>query len=313
MATRIRSVKPEFFRHSGLFTLEQQTRLPIRLAFEGLWIVADREGRFRWKPEDLKHDVLPYDEVDFGTVMEELRRAGFIVQYEADGKVYGYIPTWKEHQVVNHREGASKLPDPDPDRDRKNEENSLPNLFNSLTREQEKSPCTGGTGTGTGRGTGGGTDRADASTTEAVKNTEEKKQTFPQVKTAPPQSNPIAIGDKAPHPVIPLDLTELEYARRLLEDLGLPSKGNIVVVAESIKAFSKARASPLPAAFEQIRARAFDARNRGDRVDHFWFQDGRYSQPKPRSKSDVASDQFRDRFREEFAILERQQSRASRA
>ena len=112
MSTRIRCVKPDFFRHSGLFRLEQETKLPIRLGFEGLWIVADREGRFRWKPEELKLDVLPYDDVDFAVLMAELERHRFVVQYRVEGELYGFIPTWSRHQRPNHKESSSRLPAP---------------------------------------------------------------------------------------------------------------------------------------------------------------------------------------------------------
>ena len=47
---RIRTVKPEFFTHEGLFDAEKATKLPLRVAFVGLWCAADREGRFRWEP-----------------------------------------------------------------------------------------------------------------------------------------------------------------------------------------------------------------------------------------------------------------------
>ena len=50
---RIRTVKPEFFLHEGLYELESQTKLPIRLSFSGLWCVADREGRFKWEPRKI--------------------------------------------------------------------------------------------------------------------------------------------------------------------------------------------------------------------------------------------------------------------
>jgi hypothetical protein len=109
---RIRSVKPEFFRHEGLYEAERETGLPLRLAFAGLWTAADREGRFKWLPRQLKLDCLPYDDVDFSRVLDALATRGFIVSYEAEGKTYGYIPSWHDHQVINNREAASTLPEP---------------------------------------------------------------------------------------------------------------------------------------------------------------------------------------------------------
>lgn len=110
--TRIRTIKPDFFRHRGLWDSEQETGLPLRIAFEGLWVVADREGRFRWKPTEIKLDVMPYDDVDFSVIMDALVERGFIGRYEVDGKEYGFIPSWHDHQRVNKRESMSTFPDP---------------------------------------------------------------------------------------------------------------------------------------------------------------------------------------------------------
>lgn len=109
---RIRTVKPSFFRHRRLFLAEQEFGLPLRLAFEGLWTCADREGRFKWEPEELKLDCLPFDDVDFSRVMDALVTRGFIVKYACGGRQYGVIPSFKDHQVINNREAASDLPEP---------------------------------------------------------------------------------------------------------------------------------------------------------------------------------------------------------
>lgn len=83
----------------------------MRVAFAGMFSVADREGRFRWKPSEHKLDILPYDlHIDFSRVMEALASTGFIVKYEHAGKEYGCIPTFKSHQVINNKESASVLP-----------------------------------------------------------------------------------------------------------------------------------------------------------------------------------------------------------
>ena len=109
---RIRTVKPDLFRHEELFEAEHATRLPLRLAFIGLTTCADIDGRFRWRPRVLKLDVLPYDAVDFDAVMNALAEHGFIRRYEVDGEAFGCFPTWAEHQRPNHRESASRIPPP---------------------------------------------------------------------------------------------------------------------------------------------------------------------------------------------------------
>lgn len=109
---RIRTVKPDFFRHYGLYKAEQETSFPLRVAFAGLWTAADREGRFRWKAEALKLDCLPYDNLDFSRVLDALMTRGFIEQYTVGNEVYGWIPSFLKHQVINNRERPSELPNP---------------------------------------------------------------------------------------------------------------------------------------------------------------------------------------------------------
>ncbi len=110
---RIRTIKPDFFRHSGLFRAEREAGLPLRVAFAGLWTAADREGRFKWKPDELKLDCLPFDEVDFSRVLDALRTRGHIVKYTVAGVEYGCIPSWKDHQIINNKETRSILPSPE--------------------------------------------------------------------------------------------------------------------------------------------------------------------------------------------------------
>jgi hypothetical protein len=109
---RIRTVKPEFFTHEGLFELEKETSLPIRVAFAGLWCAADREGRFKWEPRRLGVQILPYDQVDFSRVLDALTTRGFTRRYRVDEKDFGVIPSFPIHQVINNREKESELPEP---------------------------------------------------------------------------------------------------------------------------------------------------------------------------------------------------------
>lgn len=109
---RIRTIKPDFFRHEGLYEAEKVTGLPLRVAFAGLWTAADREGRFKWLPRTLKLDALPHDEVDFSRVLDALLTRGHVLKYVIDGVAYGCIPSWHEHQVVNNRESQSEIPPP---------------------------------------------------------------------------------------------------------------------------------------------------------------------------------------------------------
>lgn len=123
---RSRIVKPEFFQHPELYDAERQTGLPLRLAFAGLWCHADREGRFKWKPRELKLGILPYDDVDFQAVLEALESHGFVLGYtlacprtdlgEPKASLrYGWIPTFLRHQRPHPRETPSLIPPPPPE------------------------------------------------------------------------------------------------------------------------------------------------------------------------------------------------------
>ena len=108
---RIRCTKPEFFKHPDIFDAEIKYQLPMRVAFQALWSCCDRKGRFRWKPRQLKLDMLPYDDLDLEEVLNVLVIEKFIVKYEVNGECYGCIPSWENHQHINNREPESTLPD----------------------------------------------------------------------------------------------------------------------------------------------------------------------------------------------------------
>ena len=115
---RIRTIKPEFFTHDRLFDAEHETKLPLRLAYIGLWCAADREGRFRWEPRRLRAQIFPYENIDFPRVLDALTTRGFIVKYckaGVDDVCFGSIPSWHNHQVINNRERESQLPEPPTD------------------------------------------------------------------------------------------------------------------------------------------------------------------------------------------------------
>jgi len=106
---RIRTIKPEFFTHEGLYELEVETKLPIRVAFAGLWCAADREGRFKWEPRRLGIHILPYDKCEFSRVLDALTTRGFVVRYASNGSVFGFIPTFPHHLSgirIEHHGGA---------------------------------------------------------------------------------------------------------------------------------------------------------------------------------------------------------------
>ena len=161
---RIRTIKPGFFRHFDLYTAERETGLPLRVAFAGLWTAADREGRFKWRPDELKLDCLPFDPVDFSRVLHALTTRGFIRRYTANGRAYGCIPSWSRHQVINNRESPSELPEaPTADESvtstrEPRVDDACPTPLVHAQAEGEQEGEQEGNGNGTGRGVG--TERA---------------------------------------------------------------------------------------------------------------------------------------------------------
>ena len=58
---RIRSVKPDFFKHLELNELENSyPGQYIMLVYEGLWTQCDKNGVFFCNAKVLKTDILPY-------------------------------------------------------------------------------------------------------------------------------------------------------------------------------------------------------------------------------------------------------------
>ena len=112
MRPRIRTIKPEAGADPKLWDAEQQENLPLYRAYTMLWCCADREGRFEWRPRELKLVCLPWWNGDFETVLDALARWGFCVPYVAQARSYGWIPTLKDHQHINGNEPESVLPEP---------------------------------------------------------------------------------------------------------------------------------------------------------------------------------------------------------
>lgn len=112
---RIRTVKPDFFRHEGLQDLERDNPgQHVMLTFAGLWTLCDKSGRFEWKPRTIKLDVLPFLDFDMGTTLALLERFSYVRRYIADGKTYGVIPSFEEHQRINGKEAQEPAKHPEP-------------------------------------------------------------------------------------------------------------------------------------------------------------------------------------------------------
>ena len=103
---RARDIKPGFYKNDQL----AECSMAARLLFPGLWMLADREGRFENRPKKIKAEIFPFDDVDVASLLKELEDAGLILAYEANGSRYFWIPQFKKHQSPHKNEKNSELP-----------------------------------------------------------------------------------------------------------------------------------------------------------------------------------------------------------
>ena len=112
---RIRTVKPEFFRHEELQDLEAANvgKYPM-MVFAGLWGHCDKNGVFAYKPRSLKLDILPFLPFDMTETLEILEAAGFVEVFEVEGEKYGHIRSFPEHQRITGKEAEQSGRHPEP-------------------------------------------------------------------------------------------------------------------------------------------------------------------------------------------------------
>ncbi|KQB54797.1 hypothetical protein AQS70_20655 [Pseudomonas endophytica] len=104
---RARNIKP------GLFSNELLVELPAfdRLAFIGLWCLADREGRLEDRVKRIKIELFPCDDYDVDAGLNRLAAAGFISRYQVAGFSVIEIVNFQKHQSPHGSEKDSVLPD----------------------------------------------------------------------------------------------------------------------------------------------------------------------------------------------------------
>lgn len=103
---RIRSI------HPGLFTDENYAVLSFaaRELLKGLWVEADDNGVFEWKPLSIKMRIFPADTVDMPALLAELETA-WINRFEADGKSYGACKNFCKYQRPKKPKAVHPLPE----------------------------------------------------------------------------------------------------------------------------------------------------------------------------------------------------------
>lgn len=126
---RIRTVKPEFFRHEKL----QELGPLSMLIFSGLWTQCDKAGRFSWKPRTLKLDILPFIDFDMEKELMKLADHFFVIKYEAEKDFFGVIPSFLDHQRITGKEGLEPAKYPDPPQGKPKKNKKLPQEAQGIT------------------------------------------------------------------------------------------------------------------------------------------------------------------------------------
>lgn len=103
---RARNIKPAFFTNDLLAEVD-----PLgRLLFIGLWTLADREGRLEDRPKKIKAQILPYDDCNMESLLNDLAKKQFISRYGSGDNRFIQILNFKKHQNPHVKEPASTIP-----------------------------------------------------------------------------------------------------------------------------------------------------------------------------------------------------------
>jgi hypothetical protein len=107
---RARNIKPDFFRDAEL----AEVSIEARYLFIGLWCLADRQGKLKDKPKQIRFEVFPETKTkdDINTLLNSLQDHNLIIRYESEKVKYIKVINFLKHQSPHHTEMQSKYPDP---------------------------------------------------------------------------------------------------------------------------------------------------------------------------------------------------------
>ena len=112
---RIRSIKPEFFKHLELNELENSNpELRIMLVYAGLWTQCDKNGVFFYNAKVLKNEILPYVDFDMQKTLNILEKEGYFFKYKVNNRDYGFVSNFYKYQFPTKQEKDSPAKYPKP-------------------------------------------------------------------------------------------------------------------------------------------------------------------------------------------------------
>lgn len=107
---RARSLKPSLFSNEVLGTSDPL----LTILFQGLWCLADREGRLQDRPLKIRAEVFPYRGHLAGKKIEAMLQClndhGLVVRYESGGQRFIQVVNFLRHQRPHRNEPPSKIP-----------------------------------------------------------------------------------------------------------------------------------------------------------------------------------------------------------
>ena len=105
---RARNIKPALFKNEVLGVADPL----FTLCFEGLWLLADRDGRLEDRPIRIKAEIFPYrDGLQIENILDWLACNGFIIRYQYGENRYIQIINFAKHQNPHKNEAASEIPE----------------------------------------------------------------------------------------------------------------------------------------------------------------------------------------------------------
>lgn len=151
---RQRVIKPEW----AFSEFHKKMSDPAQIAFAYLACHADRHGRLKDKPAKLKSVILPYHDVDFDAVLNEMQNASLIVRYVREGQKTIQILAFSEHHKPHPDEVSFGLPEVLIDNDLE----ISPEISLKLLKSNKISCSREGKGIGRGKGKGRGREEGNA-------------------------------------------------------------------------------------------------------------------------------------------------------
>ena len=105
---RARNIKPALFKNEVLGVAD-----PLyTLCFEGLWLLADRDGRLEDRPIRIRAEIFPYREgLNIESILEWLACNDFIIRYRHGENRYIQIVNFAKHQNPHKNEAPSEIPE----------------------------------------------------------------------------------------------------------------------------------------------------------------------------------------------------------